>query len=147
MVRAERLMATRPPYTGAVLCHGDMHPINILRGPGGEAVIDWTYATYDDPLYDVAVTRMILWHFPVKSPWVLRLPIRRAGRSMARRFVARYESGSNATIDPQRLAWFSRLAALRILTGVEDWRSGRDFGRPADHPFYLLATRLEQESG
>ena len=144
MVRAERLMATRPPYTGAVLCHGDMHPINILRGPESEAVIDWTYATYDDPLYDVAVTRMILWDLPVKSSWILRPAIRAAGHLMARRFVARYESRSGVAIDPKRLAWFSRLAALRILAGVEDWRNGRAFGRPADHPFYLLASRLEE---
>jgi aminoglycoside phosphotransferase (APT) family kinase protein len=123
-----------------------MHPLNILRRPGGEAVIDWTYATYDDPLYDVAVTRMILWDLPLKAPWVLRPAIRASGRFMARSFVARYESGSNATIDPQRLAWFTRLAALRILTGVEDWRSGRDFGRPADHPFYLLASRIEEHA-
>jgi len=145
MERAERLLATRPRYRGAVLCHGDLHPINVLRSPGGDSIVDWTYATYDDPLYDVAVTRLILWYLPLNVPLVLRPVVASVGRTLALRFVSRYETLSGGRVDRERLEWFTRLATLRIMTSVEDWRQGRDLGRPSNHPFYRLDAMLRKE--
>ena len=39
---------------GGVLCHGDLHPGNILMTPDGPVAIDWTSAVSADPLVDVA---------------------------------------------------------------------------------------------
>ncbi len=145
MERAERLLATRPRYRGAVLCHGDLHPINTLRGTTGDAIVDWTYATYDDPLYDVAVTRMILWHLPLNVPVVMRPLVAAVGRTLALRFTSRYEALSGGRVDRERLEWFTRLATLRIMVSVEDWRQGNDLGRPSDHPFYRLDALLRKD--
>jgi aminoglycoside phosphotransferase (APT) family kinase protein len=38
---------------GDRLCHGDFHPLNILRPPGGEIIVDWLDATRGDPAADV----------------------------------------------------------------------------------------------
>ncbi len=145
MERAERLLATRPRFRGAVLCHGDLHPINVLAGPAGECVVDWTYAAYDDPAYDVAVTRLILWHLPLNTPAAMRPLVAAVGRALARRFATLYEARTDGGVDRERMAWFTRLAKLRIMTNVEDWRQGRDMGRPANHPFYRMDALLRRE--
>ena len=69
--------------------------------------------------------------------------IRRASGNGGARWATAPKRIKGGYFDRKRIAWFSRLAALRILTSVGDWRSGRDLGRPADHPSYLLAARLE----
>lgn len=45
---------------GERLCHGDMHPGNVLLASKGEVVIDWVDATCGNPLADVARTSIIL---------------------------------------------------------------------------------------
>ena len=45
---------------GDRLCHGDLHPGNILMGPRGPAVIDWIGAARGDPAGDLARTRLLL---------------------------------------------------------------------------------------
>lgn len=42
------------------VCHGDLHPGNVLLGPAGATVIDWANATRGDPAADLAQTRMLL---------------------------------------------------------------------------------------
>lgn len=115
IVRAERLLATRPTFRGAVLCHGDLHPLNILRAPRGNVVIDWSEAQYDDPHYDLAFTTLALDLIPTEMPRWVRPVVQREGRAMARRFLDRYREASGAPIDDERLAWFRRLVALRAM--------------------------------
>ena len=45
---------------GERICHGDMHPGNILLTARGEVVIDWVDATCGNPLADVARTSIIM---------------------------------------------------------------------------------------
>lgn len=42
------------------VCHGDLHPGNVLLGPAGATVIDWANATRGDPAADLAQTWMLL---------------------------------------------------------------------------------------
>lgn len=51
-------LATMPD--GDRICHGDMHPGNVLMTAGGEVVIDWIDATRGNPLADVARTSILL---------------------------------------------------------------------------------------
>jgi tRNA A-37 threonylcarbamoyl transferase component Bud32 len=53
----ERLHAI--PYGDARLVHFDLHPDNVLLGPGGPVLIDWTNAHAGDPDADVALTWLI----------------------------------------------------------------------------------------
>jgi Ser/Thr protein kinase RdoA (MazF antagonist) len=45
---------------GDMLCHYDLHPANVMRGPRGPVVIDWPNATRGTPEADVARTQLLL---------------------------------------------------------------------------------------
>ena len=119
--RAQRLLATRPPYRRSVLCHGDLHPLNILHSPGRDTIIDWTHAQYDDPLYDVAFTSTAMTLIPVPAPAFLRPAIAAIGARQARRFIREYERASKTQVDRARLEWFVRVIALRIRVEAAEW--------------------------
>jgi aminoglycoside phosphotransferase (APT) family kinase protein len=120
--RAERLFVTRPRFERSVLCHGDVHPLNILRSPGRDTVVDWTHAQYDDPLYDVAFTWLGLTLMPLPVPGFLRRPVAAYGRRLGAQFLAAYERASGTTVDRDRLDWFTNLVALRIYVEAEEAR-------------------------
>jgi aminoglycoside phosphotransferase (APT) family kinase protein len=42
------------------LLHLDLHPLNVLIGPDGPVVIDWTNAARGDPAVDVALTWVLM---------------------------------------------------------------------------------------
>jgi tRNA A-37 threonylcarbamoyl transferase component Bud32 len=46
-------------FGGARLVHFDLHPDNVLMGPAGPVLIDWTNARGGDPDADVALTWII----------------------------------------------------------------------------------------
>jgi aminoglycoside phosphotransferase (APT) family kinase protein len=37
-----------------VLCHSDLHRLNLIDGEGGLTILDWEYAHYSDPYWDLA---------------------------------------------------------------------------------------------
>jgi aminoglycoside phosphotransferase (APT) family kinase protein len=50
-----------PARVGAPrLCHGDLHPSNVILGDAGPIIVDWFDASHGDPLADVARTLMTL---------------------------------------------------------------------------------------
>jgi aminoglycoside phosphotransferase (APT) family kinase protein len=132
-----RLRAARPSQDGAVLCHGDLHPFNLLAGPGGDlTVLDWTAAAVAPPAYDVALTWLLLGHPPLAAPAALRPAIRGAGALLARRFVAGYRAANpGAPLDA--LGWYAGLHATRILVDLALWRAAGD-SRAAAHPWRLV---------
>ena len=44
----------RPPVRAAVLCHSDLHRLNLIDGAAGLVVLDWEYAHFSDPYWDLA---------------------------------------------------------------------------------------------
>jgi aminoglycoside phosphotransferase (APT) family kinase protein len=42
------------------LCHGDLHPSNVILGPDGPMIVDWFDASRGDPVGDVARTSLTL---------------------------------------------------------------------------------------
>jgi len=120
--RAQRLLATRPKFDRAVLCHGDIHPLNILRHGSTDTIIDWTHAQYDDPLYDVAFTHLALSLMPLRVPNWLRPSVAAYGHRLGRRFLDLYEKASGMPIDQARLDWFTRVVALRIYVEAAEAR-------------------------
>ncbi len=57
-VAARRLVESLPP--GASLCHGDLHPGNVLMSDGGPLVIDWFDAVIGPPEADVVRTSLLV---------------------------------------------------------------------------------------
>lgn len=66
------LVAHRPPDPGTLaICHGDLHPLNILVEDGRPTgVIDWSasHLRFADPAYDVGATIALLRHGPLAVP-------------------------------------------------------------------------------
>jgi aminoglycoside phosphotransferase (APT) family kinase protein len=79
---------------GDRLCHGDLHPANVLLGRDRPAVIDWTNATRGDPAGDVARTRLLLRVGAVEEHMpALVLRLQAYGRGMFyRRYGRAYEN-------------------------------------------------------
>jgi thiamine kinase-like enzyme len=53
---ADALLAAleRLPAARAVLCHGDLHRLNLIDGDGALLALDWEYSHVADPLWDLA---------------------------------------------------------------------------------------------
>ncbi len=53
---AERRLAAlgEMPPLADVLCHSDLHRLNLVDGAAGLIVLDWEYAHYSDPYWDLA---------------------------------------------------------------------------------------------
>jgi aminoglycoside phosphotransferase (APT) family kinase protein len=79
---------------GTAICHGDMHPGNVLMTPAGPVVIDWLGAASGPPAGDVARTLLLLRDsaipadIPRSRGWLIT--------TLRRRFADRY----SATIGP-----------------------------------------------
>jgi thiamine kinase-like enzyme len=54
--RADALLAAleRHPAPSPVLCHGDLHRLNLIDGDGALLALDWEYSHVSDPLWDLA---------------------------------------------------------------------------------------------
>jgi aminoglycoside phosphotransferase (APT) family kinase protein len=58
-----------PPETHRQrLCHGDLHPSNVLLGPEGPMIVDWFDASRGDPIADVARSSLVLLSDGVNPP-------------------------------------------------------------------------------
>jgi aminoglycoside phosphotransferase (APT) family kinase protein len=133
----ERLRATQPSQDGAVLCHGDLHPFNLLVEPDGSiTVLDWTAAAIAPPAYDVANTWLLLRHPPLEAPASLRPAISAGAAVLARRFVRQYRRTNPGALD--QLDWYVGLHASRVLLDWTIWHRAGD-RRAATHPWRLVA--------
>jgi hypothetical protein len=131
-------LARHTPTQGEdVVCHGDLHPFNLLIDGDRISVLDWTAALVAPPAYDVALTRLLLRYPPLVAPPALRPLIGAGARALARRFVHRYHH-ANPTADLTNLDWYTGLHATRVLIDLATWHSTGD-ARATDHPWTLIA--------
>ena len=149
---AHWLVANRPPPEPEVVCHGDLHPFNLLVDDRGTVtVLDWSAALVGPPLYDVAFTGLLLEEPPVIVPRPLRPVVAAAGRWLARSFRRSYQRRTSTDIDPASLRWHESVVCLRALSEVAVWvHAGVDDER-AGHPWLVsgpaLARRLRAHTG
>ena len=124
------------PFVGPArsLCHGDLHPGNVIVGRHGPVIIDWFDVSEGDRTGDVARSALLQSssahgpggpaHLPRSSPQLLE----RAGRSYLASILAL------ADIDEGTLArWTAVMAVARMSEGVDPrglraiwdaWRAG-----------------------
>ncbi len=134
-----------------MICHGDLHPFNLLAGPAGAAtVLDWSAALLGPRAYDVGFTTVILTDPPVLVPASLRPATAAAGRMLSRRFEHRYRHHSGVAIDRGSLRWHRGLVRLRALVEVAGWNTGERAQR-SGHPWLVsgpaFAARLSRLTG
>jgi aminoglycoside phosphotransferase (APT) family kinase protein len=149
---AAQWLTDNPPATEAeVICHGDLHPFNLLvDSDGAVTVLDWSAALLGARAYDVAFTALTLAEPPLAVPDPLRPVVRAAGRMLARRFIRRYQRHSGRTFDQASLRWHQAVVCLRALVEVAGWKPDELESR-AGHPWVLsganFAARLSQLTG
>jgi len=132
-----RLGELRPAPADAVLCHGDLHPFNLLATEGRTVVLDWTAALAAPPAYDVAFTWLLLRYPPLAAPVVVRPVINGAAAAMSRRFVRLYQR-LNPVADLRHLSWYAASHSVRVLVDLAGWEATED-PRSHSHPWRLVA--------
>lgn len=111
---------------GDRLCHGDLHPENVLLTADGPVVIDWVDATVGRPLADVARSVVVLQGvFATRE--AATLPVRVIVRWFVRVYLRRYLSLNPGGWTEYR-AWLPIVAAARMSEGIgeiEGWLRSR----------------------
>jgi aminoglycoside phosphotransferase (APT) family kinase protein len=133
----DSLARQRPEPSQDVVCHGDLHPFNVLDHEGQLVVLDWTGAVVADPCFDLALTELLLANPPLVLPGPLAAVGRWAGRLLARRFITAY-TRANPGVSLDNLPWFRALHSARVVIECTNHRAqqGPDGG---GHPFAFVA--------
>jgi aminoglycoside phosphotransferase (APT) family kinase protein len=147
LVDASQWLLDHPPRpTPDVICHGDMHPFNLLVDGDQITVLDWSTALLAPRAHDVAFTSLLLSEPPVLVPAPLRPIVRRIGAGIARRFVRVYQERTNVALDADELQWHRGVVCLRALVEVASWADSGIIDTRIGHPWLVtgpaLANRL-----
>lgn len=135
----------RPEDPPLVMCHGDLHPFNLLIDDDGRTtVLDWTNGELMPREFEVGFTAGLLRCAPIKVPSIARPVVRRLTAWLAQRFIDSYERSATleAALDAGRLAWFEALQHARCLAEVATARSGLTNIVDANHPFEISASAM-----
>jgi aminoglycoside phosphotransferase (APT) family kinase protein len=153
LVGAAEWLAANPPVSEPdVVCHGDLHPFNVLVDAHGRVtVLDWSAALIGSRAYDVAFTSLVLAEPPLVVPRAVRPLLQAAGRWLSRRFVRRYTRDSGTHIDPASLRWHQGVVCLRALVEVAHWAGAGELDSRRGHPWLVcgpaFAARLSALTG
>jgi aminoglycoside phosphotransferase (APT) family kinase protein len=137
-----------PAHAADVVCHGDLHALNVVVAANGDRVLDWELAAIGEPAFDLARTKLLLHAVPMEMGRLARHLVQRLGKGIAARFEAAYRR--DRPVPDDALRWFEALHAARVLVLVRAaGRSARassvvDAWRPT---VPLLADLLESRTG
>ena len=140
----ERLASSRPKVARRAICHGDLHPFNVLNDNGHHVVLDWTAARIAEPAYDLAFTYLLIANPPLTGPHVLRPTINKAAIWIANRFISTYSTVSGTTVEQERFDWYRKLHATRILLELAGWRFDNSADVHAGHPWFHMDAALQR---
>jgi aminoglycoside phosphotransferase (APT) family kinase protein len=148
---AQWLIDSPLPSAPEVICHGDLHPFNVLVDGADICLLDWTAALFAPRPYDVAFTSLLLAEPPLDVPRALKPAVRQLGARLARRFVARYEQEAGVFVDRGELRWHQGVGCLRALVESAGWAQQGLTEARAGHPWLMcgpaFARRLSALTG
>jgi aminoglycoside phosphotransferase (APT) family kinase protein len=141
-----------PAPEPTVICHGDMHPFNVLvDDTGAVTVLDWSAALFAPATYDLGFTSLVLAEPPLLVPGSLKWFVRAAGRALSRRFVRVYEGRAGQRVDRSSLAWHQAVVCLRALVEAAGWVAAGTIDERVGHPWVIagdaFAARLQVLTG
>jgi len=152
LAAAARWLTDHPPCPAPdVICHGDLHPFNLLADGDRVTVLDWSNALLAPRAYDLAATSLLLSEPPLRVPGWQRPMVRMFGRVLARRFVSGYQRLTAVTAEPGELTWYKAVVCLRSLVQVAGWEHEGVTDAHAGHPWLVcgpaFASRLAALTG
>ena len=137
----ERLREPALADAARVVCHGDLHPLNLMIDERGEiTVLDWTNARIMPREMELGLTAGLLRCAPLEAPGFARPLVRRMTDGLARRFVESY--ASRVPVDVQLVDAFEALQYARCLAEVVSARRGESDVVGANHPFETSAAAM-----
>jgi aminoglycoside phosphotransferase (APT) family kinase protein len=137
------LESRRPVSTPAVVCHGDIHPFNMLVTEDGSfSLLDWTNGNICRREYDVGFTAALLQCAPLEVPRVATRVVQAITGSLSRRFVDAYRKVAPINLDV--VEWFETLQYGRCLAAVVTVPTDDDIVGER-HPFRLAAPAMVRQ--
>jgi aminoglycoside phosphotransferase (APT) family kinase protein len=138
LVRAVRWLTDHPPSPSPdVICHGDLHPFNLLTDGDRVTVLDWSTALLAPRAHDVGFTSLLLSEPPLRVPGWQRPLVRLIGGELARRFIRSYQRQTATTIESGELRWYQAVSCLRALVAVAGWVHEGVADTRAGHPWLI----------
>jgi thiamine kinase len=110
---AARAALDRLPQ-GSGLCHGDLHPSNVICTKDGLVVIDWQKAAAGNPAADVARTLVVLRYGRLKTPPGLRRRLIQASRMLAAAWYVRCYARASGIGAAEIEAWQLPVLATKL---------------------------------
>ena len=152
LVDAARWLADHPPERAPdVICHGDLHPFNLLADGDRVTVLDWSTTLLAPRAYDVGFTSLLLSEPPLRVPDWQRPVVRVVGALLARRFVRGYQRQTATVVQPGELRWHQAVVCLRALVEVASWEHEGVTDTRVGHPWLVsgpaFARRLASLTG
>jgi aminoglycoside phosphotransferase (APT) family kinase protein len=111
-----------PAGHGDRLLHLDLHPLNVMLGPQGPVVIDWTNARRGDPNIDVALSWAILSAGQVETNWIIDRVGRRVRAALIAGFLGAVDEGAARSVLRQAVSWKVQDANLSLEEQAGMWR-------------------------
>ena len=90
-IAAPDFLPPAPVGTGNRIIHMDLHPLNVMIGPKGAVVIDWTGASAGDPLIDVGLAWVLMAAGQIPGSRVMATLLGWGRALLVNGFVSRFE--------------------------------------------------------
>lgn len=107
---------------GTSVCHGDLHPANVILGPQRAVIIDWGNTRRGSPAADVARSVYLMRETPMHEPRILRPVVAALRGSFVAAYLARYRE--LRPLDQAEVrAWRLPVLAARMAEGIDEERA------------------------
>lgn len=94
-----------PVGRGTRLLHLDLHPLNVMIGPNGPVVIDWTGACRGDPAVDVALAWVLMAAGEVPAGRLIATILGRARSVLVKSFIRGFDLETIRPVLGEVVAW------------------------------------------
>ncbi len=128
-----------PVGRGDRLVHFDLHPLNVIVGPAGPVVIDWTNAAKGDPAADVGLAWLLLVGGEIPTSRWKRRPIEYARSALINSFLGGVDQGSASQLLADLVQWKKSdpnmsPAEIKRMRQLAEAAAPPPSGRPFDSP-------------
>jgi len=127
-IPAPQGLGRAPGPAGSTLVHLDLHPMNVILGPAGPVVIDWTNARQGAGAVDVALTWLLMAAGEIPAGRVKAGLLGRTRRALVRGFIGCFDLVAVRAVLPAVVEWKAQdphmseaeLKRMRAVVGAED---------------------------